>query len=202
MKPPAHATLDIEHALAWCQGDRAQLERLWQQFHQQFYPTPTTLTPQQGQALAHDLKASALPCGALRLAHLAQQLAPPAPLPERASTLALRAALDDALAAIAAQLPKAPIVDDPEPALPEEVRALHTLLSQLALHSFNALEEFTRWSEQFALDWPRQRVDDVNKALRDFDFRGAERLLRDAYQRHGRYPKLVHGCYRHSSHNK
>lgn len=193
MKPTAHAILDIEHALAWCQGDRAQLERFWQQFHQQFHPTPAQLTPRQGQALAHDLKATAPPCGALGLASLAQTLAPPAPLPSVTDINALRAALADALNAIVEHLPKSATSEQQDTPLPDEVHALHRLLQRLALHNFSALEDFTQWSKQFALDWPRQRVDDVNKALSEFDFAGAERILRDAYQRHGRYPKLLHG---------
>ena len=180
--------IDEEVARSWCGGDPALVERLWRSFYQQFASTPEQLSPGEAQDLAHNLKNLAPYCGATRLGDTAQQLAPPAPPPTPRQISTLLRHLREVLQALKSWLAE---LDQPVYMVHDERReiaALDALIQLLQLHNFSALGAFDEWAAEFALDWPRETIDDIKQALQTFNFERAQHLLKAAYRARGRYP--------------
>ena len=180
--------VDENVARAWCSGDQALVECLWRSFYQQFIQITAPLSPTQAQELAHNLKNLAPYCGATKLGITAQQLAPPAPLPNQTQIAVLLSDLREVLAALQTRLPELKPAATDTRAEAREVTTLWAVIELLQVHNFSALSAFKTWATEFALDWPCETIDDIEHALHRFDYKHAEGLLKAAYRAHGRYP--------------
>lgn len=176
-QPPINKTAGLQ----WCQQDTEAWHRLLASFYQQFVGYRNSdVHRSAGEIvqLAHDLKNSALPCGAIALHEQAKTFSPKAPLPTKEQATALIAALDEVLTYLETAYPG--IL---ETAQGSQLR--RALWQQLEQHNIKALTLFEQWATCYALDWPQKTVDDIRLALHAFNFQQAKGLLQAAMTRYG-----------------